>query len=134
CETYWVTLLATACTGESFELAQVFGDDIAFRSGIYHVGPSQLAQMMYVLGRTGGDGPTRLRLAAGIVASRGKAVEKTFLAHCAITREVSARVGLDPAVGAALLHTFARWDGKGVPRGVGSEEVAMPARLMLLAE
>ena len=134
CETYWVTLLATACTGESFELAQVFGDDIAFRSGIFHVGPSQLAQMMYVLGRTGGDGPTRLRLAAGIVASRGKAVEKTFLAHCAITREVSARVGLDPAVGAALLHTFARWDGKGVPRGVGSEEVAMPARLMLLAE
>jgi hypothetical protein len=46
-ETYWVTLLATVCTGESFELAQMFGDDIAFRSGMYHVGPSQLAQMFY---------------------------------------------------------------------------------------
>ena len=42
-EVYWVTLLATVCTGESFELVQMFGDDIAFRSGMYHVGPSQLA-------------------------------------------------------------------------------------------
>jgi hypothetical protein len=45
-EAYWVTLLALVCTGESFELAQLFGDDVAFRSGMYHVGPSQLAQMV----------------------------------------------------------------------------------------
>src|SRR4051794_8733500 len=47
CETYWVTLLATVCTGESFELAQLFGNEVAFRSGIYHVGPSHLAQMVH---------------------------------------------------------------------------------------
>src|SRR5579883_301188 len=35
CETYWVTLLATVCTGESFELVHLFGDDIAFRTGMY---------------------------------------------------------------------------------------------------
>lgn len=52
-ETYWVTLLALVCTGESFELAQLFGDDVAFRSGMYHVGPSQLAQMVLVLGQAG---------------------------------------------------------------------------------
>jgi hypothetical protein len=32
-EMYWVTLLATVCTGESFELAQMFGNEVAFRSG-----------------------------------------------------------------------------------------------------
>src|SRR5437660_7064183 len=61
-ETYWVTLLATVCTGESFELAQVFGDDIAFRSGMYHVGPSQLAMMFYVLGQATSNRPPAARV------------------------------------------------------------------------
>jgi hypothetical protein len=66
-ETYWVTLLALVCTGESFELAQLFGDDVAFRSGMDHIGPSQLAQMVYVLGQAGADRPAaaRMRTAAG---------------------------------------------------------------------
>src|SRR5215471_3523586 len=39
--TYWVTLFVTAgCTGVSFELTQLFGDDIAFRAGIASVGAS----------------------------------------------------------------------------------------------
>jgi hypothetical protein len=73
-ETYWVTLLATVCTGESFELMQMFGDDIAFRSGTYQVGPSQLAQMFYVLGRAGSgrSAPARVRAAAGIVLAGAK--------------------------------------------------------------
>jgi hypothetical protein len=77
CETYWVTLLATVCTGESFELVRLFGDDIAFRAGMYHVGPSQLAQMFYVLGRAGAgrSAPARMQAAAGIILSRAKAVE-----------------------------------------------------------
>ena len=67
CETFWVTLLATVCTGESFELAQMFGDEVAFRSGIYHVGPSQLAQMVHALGLAGSN-----RSAAGPGAGGGR--------------------------------------------------------------
>src|SRR5215218_7535103 len=93
-ETYWVTLLALVCTGESFELAQLFGDDVAFRSGMYHVGPSQLAQMLYVLGQAGSDrsAPGRMRAAAGIALTGGKTVEARFLAHCAVTRQVARRL------------------------------------------
>src|SRR5438876_10295113 len=41
--TYWVTLFLTAgCNGVSFELSRVFGDDIAFRSGVTAVGASSL--------------------------------------------------------------------------------------------
>lgn len=46
-DAYSVTMLATVCTGESFEMVQAFGDDIAFRSGMYHLGPSQFAVMFY---------------------------------------------------------------------------------------
>src|SRR5204862_1728081 len=100
-ETYWVTLLATVCTGESFELVQMFGDDVAFRAGTYHVGPSQLSQMFYVLGRAGWgrSAPARIRAAAGIILGGPATVEQSFLAHVAVTKEVSRRIGLDPAVG-----------------------------------
>ncbi len=135
-ETYWVTLLATVCTGESFELAQAFGDDIAFRSGMYHVGPSQLAVMFYVLGRAGTDrpAPARMRVAAGLAASGGREVESMFLAHCALTRQIAQRLGLDPGVGEALSYTFSRWDGKGVPRGAVPGDVPMSVRIMQLAD
>jgi HD-GYP domain-containing protein (c-di-GMP phosphodiesterase class II) len=135
-ETYWVTLLATVCTGESFEMAQAFGDDIAFRSGMYHVGPSQLAVMFYVLGRAGSDrsAAARLRTAAGLAASGGREVEGLFLAHCALTRQIAQRLGLDPGVGEALSYTFSRWDGKGVPRGADPRDVPMSIRVMQLAD
>jgi HD-GYP domain-containing protein (c-di-GMP phosphodiesterase class II) len=135
-ETYWVTLLATVCTGESFELAQMFGDEVAFRSGMYHVGPSQLAVMAHALRRAGsGRGAgDRVGQAAGMIASKGRTVEERFAAHCALTTEISDRVGLAPRVGEALSCTFARWDGKGVPRGVASDAVPMSVRLMQLAD
>ncbi len=129
-EIYWVTLLALVCTGESFELAGVFGDDVAFRAGMYHVGPSQLAQMLYVLR----SASPRVRGAAGIASSGGRSVESMFLAHCAVTREVARRLGLGTGVAEALSHTFARWDGKGLPRGVVPEDVPISARVMQLAD
>jgi HD-GYP domain-containing protein (c-di-GMP phosphodiesterase class II) len=136
CETYWVTLLATVCTGESFELAQMFGSDVAFRSGIYHVGPSQLAQMAHALGLAGSGqrAQGRVRAVSGILASRGKTVEARFLAHCALTTELARRFGLGPEVGAALSHTFVRWDGKGIPRGVSADGVPRSVQLMQLAD
>src|SRR5689334_5929354 len=79
-ETYWVTLLATVCTGESFELARMFGDEVAFRAGVYHAGPSQLAQMIFVVRLAGSGRPERsagerARATAEILAGRGKSVE-----------------------------------------------------------
>src|SRR5205807_4098745 len=38
-----------------------------------------------------------------------------------------------PGVKAALEYVFARWDGKGLPRDVGGEELPMPARLLHVA-
>ena len=135
-ETYWVTLLATVCTGESFELVQMFGDDIAFRSGMYHVGPSQLAMLAYVTGRaqSGRAAAERIRAVADIALSGGKNVESVFLGHCALTTQIAGSLGLEPGVARGLSNTFARWDGKGVPRGVAGEAIPMSVRLMLLAD
>ena len=49
---YWVTLLGTVCTSESAPLVKMFGDEIAFRSASYEVGPTPLAQLAFGNERT----------------------------------------------------------------------------------
>lgn len=134
-ETYWVTLLATVCTGESFELVHLFGDDIAFRSGMYHVGPSQFAMLVHFLGQAGaGRSPaSRARATAEIAMSRGKKVEGAFVGHTAVTTQIARRVGLEERICVALPMTFARFDGKGVPRGAGAD-IPTSVRVMQLAD
>jgi HD-GYP domain-containing protein (c-di-GMP phosphodiesterase class II) len=135
-ETYWVTLLATVCTAESFELAQLFGDDIAWRSGMFHVGPSQLATMFYFLGRAASSRPAsdRARAVSGLLTTAGRNVEQSLVNHCAVTTRIADEVGLPKHVGESLAATFARWDGKGAPRGLGTEAIPASVRLMQLSE
>ena len=135
-DAYWVTLVATVCTGESFEMARLFGDDISFRSGMHHIGPSQFAVMLLAL-RQAGSGASPLGRAgsiASIVGSAGHKVEAIFSGHCAVTTAVSERLGLDARVSAALPFTFARADAKGMPRGVGGDDVPVAVRIMQLAD
>lgn len=135
-DAYWVTLVATVCTGESFEMTKLFGDDIAFRSGMHHIGPSQFAVMFLAL-RQAGSGRSPLGRAgsiASIVGTAGHNVESIFSAHCAVTTALSQRLGLNASVSDALPYTFARADAKGVPRGVGGHDVPVSVRLMQLGD
>lgn len=135
--TYWVTLLVTTgCTGVSYELAALFGDDIALRSRYHDMGPSALDQLRYFLGRAGADQPpvARLRLRADLLRTRMRAVEDSLVAHCHVSRRLGESVGLGPDVAAALDQTFSRWDGKGLPRGLGQRDVRLPMRICQLAD
>jgi HD-GYP domain-containing protein (c-di-GMP phosphodiesterase class II) len=82
----------------------------------------------------GRSAPQRVQAAAGIVLSRAKAVEASFLSHTALTADVARRIGLEARVGEALAGTFARWDGKGVPREVAGDLLPVSVRLMQLSE
>src|SRR5258706_13146195 len=69
-ETYWVSLLGmVGCIADSYELRQLFGDDIALRAGIYDMGPSGVAQMRSFLGRAGSDAANlrSLRIKGGVL-------------------------------------------------------------------
>jgi len=134
--TYWVTLFMLAgCTGASFELSRVFGDDIAFRSGVMAVDGSTIQVIRFVLGRAGSDRGRleRLRVRAGLLASKMTPLEQSFLAHCAISANLAERMGLGETVVASLWQTFARWDGKGLPKGLGGKDVLVPIQIANLA-
>jgi HD-GYP domain-containing protein (c-di-GMP phosphodiesterase class II) len=130
--TYWVTLLITAgCTGVSFELSSIFGDDIAFRSGMYSVGASTFDQLRYLLGHAGGDrglmGRTKVRV--DLLRTKMSVLEQTLLAHCGVSARLAEQLGLGEPVVTSLRQTFARWNGKGLPRGVGGDAIRLPIRI-----
>jgi HD-GYP domain-containing protein (c-di-GMP phosphodiesterase class II) len=134
--TYWVTLfVAAGCTGVSFELAKIFGDDIAFRADLGTV-TSPLGFLQVALGRAGGDASIFKKTAvrAGLLATKMKTVEQAIFAHCAISTRLAEKVGLGDSVCSALEQSFARWDGKGLPRGLRGTDIVLPVRIVAIAD
>ena len=133
---YYVMVLAwSGCVADSAEVAAWFGDDIAFRSDSYRVDLAGLPLMGLALSHAGAGTPFlhRLRLAANLVLTGGRAVERGLMSHCLTTTQMAGRLGLTAEVCVPLRQVFTRWDTKGVPDGVGGEDIARPVRLFHLA-
>src|SRR6478736_384174 len=58
---------------------------------------------------------------------------ESFAAMCEVAQRFAAWLELSPGIGASLEYVFARWDGKGLPREVGGEELPLPSRLLHVA-
>jgi HD-GYP domain-containing protein (c-di-GMP phosphodiesterase class II) len=134
---YYVMMLAwVGCVADTTEVAAWFGDDIAFRGDSYRVDFAGLPLMGFALSHVGVGAPLlhRLRLGASLVLTGGRAVERGLMAHCLTTTQMAGRLGLPAEVCDPLRQVFARWDAKGVPDGVGGEQIARPVRLFHLAD
>jgi HD-GYP domain-containing protein (c-di-GMP phosphodiesterase class II) len=133
---YMATLAWVGCVADTPEVATWFGDDIAYRGDSYQVDMAGLPLLGFMLRHVGaGRAAThRLRLAANLVVSGGDAIEKGILSHCLTTGRMAERLGLGTDVRDPLQQFFTRWDGKGVPGGVGGDAIALPMRLFHLAD
>jgi len=134
---YYVAMLAwVGCVADTPEVATWFGDDIAFRRDSYEVDLAGLPMFRYALARVGAGSPApkRLRLAATLIMTRGEPVERGLMSHCLSTASMAERFGLGDEVCDPLLQWFTRWDGSGVPRGLGGDDVARSVRLFQLAD
>jgi len=134
---YYVTTLAwVGCVADTPEVAAVFGDDIAFRRDSYDVDFAGLPMLGFMLRHVGAGSPPlqRLRLAANLVKTGGKKVERGLMSHCLTTARMAERFGLDDRVCQPLQQVFTRFDGKGVPGNVGGDDIALSMRLFHLAD
>jgi HD-GYP domain-containing protein (c-di-GMP phosphodiesterase class II) len=134
---YVATLAWVGCVADTPEVAAWFGDDIKFRSGYYKVDLAGLPMLGFMLSHVGAGNPAlyRLRLGAKLVVTGGKGIQKGLMSHCLTTARMAERFGLDDThVCRPLQQVFARWDGKGMPQGVGGEDIALPMRLFHLAD
>jgi len=134
---FQVAMLAwVGCVADAPEVAASFGDDIAFRADSYDVDLGGLPGFGFFLTHAGLGRPLpqRLLAAALLVASGGSRVARGIQSHCLTTATLSDQLGLGPRIAIALRQFFARWDGGGVPRGVGGEQLDLTVRLFHLAD
>ena len=133
---YLATLAWVGCVADTPEVAAVFGDDIAFRRSYYEVDFAGLPLLGFMLRHVGAGHPPlrRLQSLAHVVVTGGKEVERGLKSHCLTTGTLAERLGLGPDVRDPLQQVFTRWDGQGVPRDLGGEEISLPMRLFQLAD
>lgn len=131
---YYVGLLAwLGCHADSHEQSVRFGDDIELRAD-RHFAESVGAR--FVLSHVGRGEPARrraVRLGSLLVSGRDSlaAMETT---HCMVAGLFAMRLGLGVEVRDGLQHVFERWDGKGTPAGLAGEEIALSARIVVIAD
>jgi HD-GYP domain-containing protein (c-di-GMP phosphodiesterase class II) len=131
-DVYYATLLKhLGCTAPSHEEVQVFGpEDLEARPVAERTDVASRREMLEsarTIGR--GAGLARPRYLARALVSGKEATASILRAVCEVAAQMAERLDLGPAVGHALYESLERWDGRGAPRGLRAEDIALPARI-----
>ena len=135
-DAYYVALLhASGCTSNGHEATLLFGEDIEHRAAFFLIDPADPAQVLAFYRTHVGPGrppEARERMIEAALADPARARD-SFAAMCEVAQRFAGWLELGPGVKTALEYVFARWDGKGLPREVGGEELPLPASLLHVA-
>lgn len=134
---YYIALLGwVGCIADSPEVSRSFGDDIAYRAGVFDVDMAPLPFLGYLIRNAGPDASAarRFGIRATAIASGASSVKASLRQHCLVTATIAERLGLDETVSRPLAQIFARADGKGLPAGLGGDQIALSIRLWQLCD
>jgi HD-GYP domain-containing protein (c-di-GMP phosphodiesterase class II) len=131
---YYVALLAwLGCHADSHEQSTWFGDDIALRADRHFADPVGMRFLISHVGR--GEAPARrVRRLGSLLVSGREALTAMEATHCLVAGQFAMRLGLSAQVRDSLQHVFERWDGNGTPGGLRGAEIALPTRIVVLAD
>ena len=135
--TYYVALLQyVGCTTEAHELAAVWGDEVAAGAWFASVGAGEPVEVFAAMFRHLGSGESPLRRARMLATALANMPRQKEVpaAHCEVAQRLAERLGMGPDVQSALGQVYERWDGKGPPRGLKGDTVALPVRVVKLAQ
>jgi HD-GYP domain-containing protein (c-di-GMP phosphodiesterase class II) len=134
---YYVALLRfLGCTTEASVAAETFGDEIAARSWIMALYFGPPARTMAGMLRHVGEGNPPLRRARQVAHAFAMMpkLTATIIAHCEVAQRLAERLGCGPEVQWALWHVYERWDGRGDPGRIKGAGLALPMRVVQLAQ
>jgi HD-GYP domain-containing protein (c-di-GMP phosphodiesterase class II)/DNA-binding CsgD family transcriptional regulator len=138
-DVYYTTLLQhVGCTAFAHEGAALLGgDEIAVKAAALRTDfgdPRDVLTGYLPRLAPGAPALTRLR-AAGVAVVHSRAIRDGYSrANCEVGARTALRLGLGEGVERGLGEIFEQWDGKGVPRGLRGEAIALPARFAQVAE
>jgi HD-GYP domain-containing protein (c-di-GMP phosphodiesterase class II) len=135
-QVFYVALLRfVGCMADAPLAAETFGDEKATRAWLAAVDWGRPSSMLLALLRHQGAGLAPARRASSVATALAylPRLWGTATAHCEVGQLLASRLGLGGAVQDALGQVYERWDGRGIPRRLRGEEVALPMRVVLLA-
>jgi HD domain-containing protein len=136
--TWWTSALRfLGCTGHSFDMAVVFGDEIEMRARAVKADFANPFDVMRVMVSHAGSnlsGVNRLRSVLSVLAGGKKAAELNFRTACEVADIFAKRLDLDEPVRAALSSTFERWNGRGLPAGLKGTAIPRPMRVAQISQ
>ncbi len=134
---YYADLVAwIGCHADSPELTAVFRDEIDFRAGTYGVDLRGWPRARFFLQRAAADRPAidSGRNTVRFMISGRRQMTDILESHYVSAGALADRLGLGPGVRTAIHHTFERWDGTGLPKGVHGEAIPIEMRIVQLAD
>jgi HD-GYP domain-containing protein (c-di-GMP phosphodiesterase class II) len=130
---YLGLLHSIGCTADAPEAGRLFGDDRAPRAAYTLINPGRPAEMMGYLWRNVHPdvaAPRRVRAFAGAVAAGPAGARASIRSHCEVAERLAERLSLSPRLREGLWFVLERWDGNGMPRGIGGERIPVAARIL----
>ena len=124
------------CVADTPEVASWFGDDIAFRRDSFDVDLAGLPELTFLLGHVAAGRPAFHGWAdVGPCRHRRQGHRRRAAVALPVDRRAGRPAGARrPGVRTPSRQVFTRWDGKGDPRGVGGDRIALTVRLFHLAD
>ncbi len=133
---YLALLRHVGCTANSHSDAELFGDELAVAEGMTLDTADMNAMMGFVFRNTGKGRPalTRLQMIARLMSLGPSLAEPNHNSHCEVAQRVALTLGLPDRLQPMLWQLYERWDGKGTPKRLKGEDLALPIRVIHLVQ
>lgn len=136
-DVYYLSLLRhIGCTANAHADAERFGDELQAAEGMTLDTDDMAAALGFVF-RTAGKTkplPQRFQHIATLLSLGPGAAEINHTAHCEVGTRLAEMLSFGPDTQKALGHVYARWDGKGIPKKLSGESIALPVRVIQVAQ
>ena len=136
---YQALLRYIGCNAETYTLAAIVGDELALRAdlaALYNGPTSEVIGQMVRSIRQANEGASPLHL-AHMVAQGFLAwpqMKEGSIGHCQVASRLAARLGFEEPIQHALIQSYERWDGRGIPGAFKGEHIAPAVRVVALAQ
>jgi HD-GYP domain-containing protein (c-di-GMP phosphodiesterase class II) len=128
------------CNADTHLLAAAWGDEIVLRQELHHIDMGNRAEFVEIFVRAikrkfPDASPEELAQEVERGLAAAPLVNVPILSgHCEVAQRIAERIGLPADIRENLGQIYERWDGKGLPRGLSGNAVALPVRLVTLAQ
>ena len=123
------------CTAFTYEMARLSGNEYSTLQAFApadETKPGEAIHAMLAAGR--GLGPAGLARSVLANVARGKALgELVVRADCEANARFARRFGMGQTMVAILDDVYERWDGRGAPRKLRGDDIALGARILTIA-